>query len=288
MTVAGLVALVVLLAGALGSGARAPRHPAPGARGGTATSGPIRLRYGSPWRLAAAGSSAGSFAIAGPLGLRSGAASLIAGPLIRSAPVPGGAPPQLVARLGEPATEGAIELGAHPARRYTWPLSGGRLLAAMVVPTTTADLALLCEAPAAVPAAMRPCLALAGTARLSSVHAIAPGELDTGPLGALENYWSDISVGDYTGAYRYLAPGAVNRTATQWAADERRTRISGIDFHGAVASISATAATVAIGTLVTRDAHTGCRTWSGLYDMTRPGAAWLISRSLISPRACAG
>ncbi|MGO9788357.1 MAG: serine/threonine-protein kinase, partial [Solirubrobacteraceae bacterium] len=88
-----IVALAVLLAVA-----GAPAVP----KARIVRSGPVAIAYRAPWR-SVAGAIAGSFALHAPIRLASGAATVSGGRLVESAAVPGGVPPQLLARYGPPA-----------------------------------------------------------------------------------------------------------------------------------------------------------------------------------------
>lgn len=105
---------------------------------------------------------------------------------------------------------------------------------------------------------------------------------------ALDSYWNDISVGDYSAAYAYLAPGAVQLTSAQFVTDEQKVGISGIQFDAGPVAISGSSATVTVGKLVTTDSEYGCRSWSGSYTMIDASGTWLIGRSNITPHACTG
>jgi hypothetical protein len=132
---------------------------------------------------------------------------------------------------------------------------------------------------------MRSCLSLAGTVRLAAVHVLPPASR-AGPLDVVDDYWNDISVGDYAAAYRALVPGAVGIGEARFVANERRAGVSGVTFRGALASRSGAAAVVSVVTLVTHDAAVGCRRWTGRYELAYRGSAWLIGRADIAPAPC--
>jgi serine/threonine-protein kinase len=168
---AGLALLIVLLTQHGASGPVAPRLT-------RAHSGPLSLTYQAPWRPAAA-PSPGSFAIGlpttPPIHLGSGRASLAAGTVTRSAPIPGGVPPELVARYGQPVSLVTTKVAGEPGRRYIWNLPDGLQLVARIVPTTTADLAILCSAAKTDPSAIDACAAAASRVTLSGVQVLEPG-----------------------------------------------------------------------------------------------------------------
>ncbi len=156
--------------------------------------GPLGIRYRPPWR-AAPGTVPGAFAVVGspgqaPILLSSGPATLAAGPLARSSPVPGGAPPQLVLRYG-PASAAAASIAGHAASRYDWTLPGGRSLVGFVLASAGSDLALICSATVRAQRSLAACQQLAGAATVSGVTVLAPGpdralaaalDQDLGPL----------------------------------------------------------------------------------------------------------
>jgi hypothetical protein len=146
-----------------------------------ARSAPFAIRFGSPWRPTTA-ASAGSFALsaatsstASAIELGTGKASLAAGTVAQSALMAGGAPPQLVSRYGQPTGQVATQVAGHPGRRYVWNLHNGQQLIVRVLPTATADLAILCSAAAADVQAIESCAGVAATATVSGVQALAAG-----------------------------------------------------------------------------------------------------------------
>jgi hypothetical protein len=146
-----------------------------------ARSGPVAIAYRAPWR-SVAGAIAGSFALHAPIRLASGTATLSGGTLAESAAVPGGVPPQLLARYGPPARETSLRIAGSPGRRYRWTLRGDRQLVAFVIPTTGADIAIICDAKRFAARLLSSCTDLAMVARISGVHLLGPG-----PLTALVN-----------------------------------------------------------------------------------------------------
>jgi len=174
VAIAAAVAVIAVVVLAGGSAATAR----------TARGGPLTVSYRSPWH-AASGSVPIAFAFsrgvgtrapgAGPVSLSSAGVTLTAGTLVRSAVVPGGPPPQIVGRDGHPSGAGAALVAGNPGRRYAWTLTGGHRLVAFVLPTASADLAIVCEAPSSADAALRSCSAMATSARVSGAQLLAPG-----------------------------------------------------------------------------------------------------------------
>jgi tRNA A-37 threonylcarbamoyl transferase component Bud32 len=151
----------------------------PVARQKTAGAGPLTLTFRSPWR-ATSGQSPASFALrsattsqrATAIQLGNGVATLAAGELAQSAAVPGGAPPQLVARFGQPVEAATAAVAGHPGRRYAWKLASGEQLVAGIVPTLTGDLALFCTASGV--AGEEACSALASHVHAAGVQFVPP------------------------------------------------------------------------------------------------------------------
>ncbi len=196
----GLVCAAVAAAAALdaetGSRAVPAAATSRAARAEIASYGPLTIRYPRPWRVAPAGVP-GAFAVAhsvanAPIMLTSGVVTLAAGPLARSASVPGGVPPQLVRRYGWPVASTA-RIAGHAARRYEWSRPGGRRVVAFVLPTTGSDLALICAASVLARSLLASCEQLAEAGAVSGVAVLAPGpdavlatalSHDLAPLGA--------------------------------------------------------------------------------------------------------
>ncbi|MGO9791031.1 MAG: serine/threonine-protein kinase [Solirubrobacteraceae bacterium] len=162
-----LVALVVVLIGRSATAAAKPH---------TARSGPLAIAYRAPWH-SVPGAVAGSFALRAPIRLTSGPATASGGTLVDSAAVPGDLPPQLVARYGPPASETGLRVAGSPGRRYSWTPRGDRQLVAFVIPTTGADIAIICDAKGSAVRAMASCTDLAMVARVTGVQLLAPGVL---------------------------------------------------------------------------------------------------------------
>ncbi len=211
--IGGLLALAISRRGGAG-------HPLSAVR-----SGPLSLKYGSPWRRTSA-IAPGSFALAAapagspgsaPVSLGSGRASLAAGRLGTSALVPGGVPPALLGRYGRPASQASIAVGAFRARRYTWQLNHGRTLVARIIPTASSDLAILCSSATADIEAGRSCAGVAAAVAINGVALLPPGpypQLAAGLLAALKPVHA---VRDLLGPLA-PAPGAgLARLATQTA-----------------------------------------------------------------------
>lgn len=101
-------------------------------------------------------------------------------------------------------------------------------------------------------------------------------------------YWDAIQSGDYATAYTYLAPAegaAVGGEATfvsQHAADP----LTSADVVVAVTGISSSSASAQVVRLRTVAPSTGCRDWSGSYQLAKLGGEWLISRATLNFTSC--
>ncbi len=148
----------------------------------TAHSGPLSLVYTHPWKPTHA--AFGSFAMApvgaaggtGPIELASGSATITAGALTRSAEIPGGPPPALVARLGHAAPTSGRLVSGRAVARYRWTsLANGRSVDALVIPTPRGDLAVICSAPDSIRAALTECIQMATRAHVSGSASLSVG-----------------------------------------------------------------------------------------------------------------
>jgi hypothetical protein len=70
-------------------------------------------------------------------------------------------------------------------------------------------------------------------------------------VGAPGAYWARISAHDFSAAFDYLAPGALDSSEAQWIAGEKQSRIENASFSGRVTSRDGGQATVAVQSLIT-------------------------------------
>ncbi len=109
-----------------------------------------------------------------------------------------------------------------------------------------------------------------------------------GPLAVTNAYWSAVAARQYARAYGYLVPGAIPQSQAQFTAMERSYGIESVAYRGRLSSRSASTASVAVVSLVTRDHRFGCRQWSGSYQLDDRGGNWLIAQANVTARACRG
>ncbi len=136
----------------------------------TARAGNLAITFRHPWartNQAFASFVLGSTKNGSParIELGSGGASMAAGPLVDSAPVPGGPPPALVTRFGDAALRTGRLANGSKVAMYRWHPIGGRSIDAWVIPTVRGDLAIICSAPAAMTTRLRTCAGMATRAR---------------------------------------------------------------------------------------------------------------------------
>jgi serine/threonine protein kinase len=201
-----------------------------------AGSGLITIGYTRPWRVSRS-SVAGGFAFGGagstktgtssdgsrPIQLILGRASLAGGLLRDSSLIPGGAPPLLVTRYGRPAASANALVADHPGRKYTWRTTAGEQLVAYVLPLTTGDAAILCQAPLSGAVDLGRCGHLAQRAIVSAL-VLMPGP--------------DATLG--RAIRRILAPVASSRTALNGLAGSniaarapKAARVATVEQHAA-------------------------------------------------------
>ena len=113
-------------------------------------------------------------------------------------------------------------------------------------------------------------------------------------LAALDNYWQDVDRHDFAAAYGYYAPGATNVNEQQFISRLEGEGVSSASFTGTVTAstrsddlLGRSFATVAVTSLVTRDAEHGCRRWSGTYTMLlEETGLWHIQGAALRARPC--
>jgi hypothetical protein len=163
--VAGAVGVVIAASG--GGGKVAHKPPALL----TAHSGPLEISYRHPW-LPTTEAVFGVTRLTQPVVLKMGRAVLLAGPITTVAAVPGALPSNF---FTPPPSGSATHLGAYLTESYDW---SGSLLSgrAWIIPTTTGDIALICQATGgSSPALVDRCAAVAKTVVLSGATILPPG-----------------------------------------------------------------------------------------------------------------
>ena len=101
-------------------------------------------------------------------------------------------------------------------------------------------------------------------------------------------YWDSIQQGDYATAFSYLTPpegAAVGGEAT-FISQHQADPLTSVDVVVAVTALSSTTATAGVVRLRTIAPRTGCRSWSGSYQLAYEGGQWLISRATLNFTGC--
>jgi len=105
---------------------------------------------------------------------------------------------------------------------------------------------------------------------------------------AIYGYWDAIRQGDYATAFTYLSPseqhqlGGEQTFVSQHVADP----LQSVAVRVAVSSVSSATATATVVRLQTTAPSTGCRNWSGSYQVVNEGGSWLIASAKLNFSAC--
>lgn len=201
----------------------------------TARSGGLAVSYRSPWTLAhdAFASSAvtsGGAAAQPPIELRSSQATMAAGALRASAPIPGGPPPALVSAYGHPAvSQGRLADGVAVAT-YAWRLAGGRSVTAWIIPAEAGDLGVICSAPTTSRASQNQCAAMATHVGVSSGLPVLPLGPDVSVADSLRSATSGAiaarhSLAAHKGSWPVRTVTSAASADEQAAAKLRRLRV---------------------------------------------------------------
>jgi Domain of unknown function (DUF4352) len=104
---------------------------------------------------------------------------------------------------------------------------------------------------------------------------------------AVQAHWNAIERGDYRDAYGYLSADQ-QRTFSEagWVQDHQRDAPTSADVEVAAADVGTSTGTVEVLTLRTEAAATGCKDWSGSYQMVKETGAWKIDKAKLTPSSC--
>ncbi|MGO9972266.1 MAG: hypothetical protein ACLP01_05550 [Solirubrobacteraceae bacterium] len=98
--------------------------------------------------------------------------------------------------------------------------------------------------------------------------------------------WADISSGDYASAFSLFAPGSLGTSESAFASGHQQyAPIHASVSLGSPTFNSSTDATVPVVSLQTTDSS-GCKNWSGSYEVQEVSGQWLISQANISSSPC--
>jgi hypothetical protein len=179
-------------------------------------------------------------------------------------------------------TLGSFQSATATAIRAAFPGLAALLAPAPAATATTTASSQTVPQPAATPATN----SVPAETTTGPPESTATTTVSTAPLAALQQYWASIAAQRFAAAYGYLVPGSVGQTESQWVTSEREAGIAGVQFQGHVTSQTDSGATLVVQSLVTHDAHFGCRSWTGSYELTDQTGTWLIQRADITPSAC--
>lgn len=105
---------------------------------------------------------------------------------------------------------------------------------------------------------------------------------------AVYTYWSDLQLTDYRAAFDFLSPseqqslGGLSTWLNYYASDP----VVSVNVVLTPATVSGNTASVSIASLETVGGSTGCKDWSGGYQLIRSGAGWLINYANLHATAC--
>jgi Prokaryotic RING finger family 1 len=107
----------------------------------------------------------------------------------------------------------------------------------------------------------------------------------SGPVDAVNEYWSDIEHHDFAGAFSIEQPVA-KTSESSWVKTEEEEGVENVSYNFTPGSENGDEATVEISSLRTEASKTGCYTWSGEYGMTRYGSSWKITHDGLERHSC--
>jgi hypothetical protein len=107
-------------------------------------------------------------------------------------------------------------------------------------------------------------------------------------LQPLFNYWSDLRNQNYAAAFAYLTPSNQQRVGglATFVGYFQGDPLTSVTDTFALRSVNGAAATVDIAVLQTQGASTGCRTWSGNYQLAYQGSGWRIDHANLTYLGC--
>jgi hypothetical protein len=105
---------------------------------------------------------------------------------------------------------------------------------------------------------------------------------------AVYTYWSELQLNDYRAAFNFMTPSeqqSVGGLGT-WLNYYANDPVDSVNVKLGPASVSGDTASVPIASLETVGGSTGCKDWTGEYQLVRGEAGWLINRANLHPAAC--
>ncbi|WP_231379383.1 nuclear transport factor 2 family protein [Candidatus Solirubrobacter pratensis] len=105
---------------------------------------------------------------------------------------------------------------------------------------------------------------------------------------AVRRHWRYIESGDYDAAFDLLAPSLQASSGGQasWVAQHEKDNLLSVDVSVTARDVSGSTAIVDVDTLRTDAEVTGCKDWSGYYEMVKTGGRWKIAKAKLAPSSC--
>ncbi len=105
---------------------------------------------------------------------------------------------------------------------------------------------------------------------------------------ALLNHFNNLANGYYHAAYRDLTPteGEEIGGESSWVAAQEEDELEGFDLQVNTALFDSNAARARIVEFQTRSLATGCKEWSGYWEMSKVYGEWLISEAKLEDESC--
>jgi hypothetical protein len=105
---------------------------------------------------------------------------------------------------------------------------------------------------------------------------------------AVKRHWRYIESGDYYAAFDLLSPSLQSTSggAANWVSGHVQDHITSVDVEVEARDVMSTTAVADIITLRTRARATGCKVWSGYYQMVKAGGRWRIDKAKLTPAPC--
>jgi RING finger family protein len=105
---------------------------------------------------------------------------------------------------------------------------------------------------------------------------------------ALRNHFNNLANGYYDAAYRDLTPteGEEIGGESSWVTAQEEDELEGFDLQVNTALFDSNAARARIVEFQTRSRATGCKEWSGYWEMSKVYGEWLISEAKLEDESC--
>ena len=107
--------------------------------------------------------------------------------------------------------------------------------------------------------------------------------------GAIYGYWNAIQGGDYLSAFGYLSPSEQQAVggSSKFVSQHSQDPLTSVTVDVSVVTMASATATAVVNQLQTRATSTGCRNWSGSYQLSYDSVeGWLIDSAKLSFTPC--